>query len=89
MELKDVPREWLDVLIAEPCGDTERRFAEAIRQMALCQQKLELRSVISTVQPDGDVIISLLQGAGHTRVYARVDRITRQITFQTPYEPIS
>jgi hypothetical protein len=63
----------------------------ALRVMAACQQRLQLRTVSSTLQASGDVAISTVMDAAgkSSSPYAIVDRLTRQLTVtgKAPAEP--
>lgn len=65
--------------------DAERDFVEdqmkaAMNTLAVCQQRLKLKGVISTLGENGDVSISVIADASKGKVsYARVHRTTHKL----------
>lgn len=81
-KLNDLTKEALSELRKVDHARTEELMNAAILVMALCQQKLQLRSLRSTMQPGGNVVVSTVFDAEgkSTAVYATVDRVTGKIS---------
>jgi len=82
MDLDDIP-EWVATEIERANqANTEKVLNVALQAAARCQIELKLASIMSTIQPNGDVVISVVKSTGEASVpYARVDRATGKITF--------
>jgi hypothetical protein len=79
MVFADVPERIIQELKTADRSRTEELFNVAIQVAALCQQKLNLRSVMSTLQSNGDAVISIVASKKSAVPYARVHRISRKI----------
>ena len=51
-----------------------------LQALAACQRRLELETIISTVQVSGDVDVSIFAGKESRVPYARIDRLAGDIT---------
>jgi hypothetical protein len=93
MNLRDIPKWAFKELKAADFAHTEELLNVAIEFTAICQQKVELRTLCFTLQANGDVLVSTAFDAeGKSAVpYARIDRVTRQMTTmgQTKHEGVS
>jgi hypothetical protein len=80
----DLPEEVRDALRDANHEHLVERLNDALHMVAICQQRLQLRSVISTLQPNGVVLISAMSDAAgkSSSCYARVDRVSRQIAIR-------
>jgi hypothetical protein len=84
MMFDDLPQDARNALLEANHDHVVERLNEALHVVAICQQRLRLRSVISTLQAGGEVVISTLADAAgqNSPIYARVDRVSRQIAIR-------
>lgn len=85
MKSNDPPDEVLEALINADRDQTVERLNTAIRDLAVCQRKLGLRGVMTTVEVSGDVLISIVADTSSGKAgYARVNRRTYKMDVLGP-----
>jgi hypothetical protein len=77
---EDIPQQAIEMLKTADRAETEELLNVAVQVVALCQQKLQFGGMFFTIEPNGDVLVSIIRDAGKGAVpYARIHRVSRMI----------
>jgi hypothetical protein len=82
-DLRDIPEHVIKELKKADHAQTEELFNIAIRVAALCQQKLQLRGTILTLDPAGNVqVATIFDAAGKSEALYATIGVDRKMTIR-------